>query len=269
MCDVGRRLAASAIKGVLAMRGVGIALILPALCWGWAPYRTTNLQSNPGLWTVNQSGQSVAFSGAGLTITGSPGGGSAISLETIPAYAPSVDVAALVQTNGVNCSGSYVLYTSASSNALLNPSGASSGTFTALVLTVSSSGSGCTGTLELKSKTGASVNAPSWSSGGVEAYNNGFYIELVARNGAFHVYNWGRHLASVWAPDWLTTGTPGIGGWNMPAGASMTQADLGAVEWGNPNPMNPADIAVTTTPNQVDFQFGGTTDDVNGKGMSY
>jgi hypothetical protein len=118
--------------------------LLPALAWGWNSYRSSNMQSNGGLWTVNQNGQSVAFTGTGLTITGSTGAGSAISTETIPAYAPSVDIAALVQTGGT-CSGTYVLYTNASSNALLDPGSASQGTFTALVLNVTSGGTGCTG----------------------------------------------------------------------------------------------------------------------------
>jgi hypothetical protein len=246
--------------------------LLPALAWGWNSYRSSNMQSNGGLWTVNQNGQSVAFTGTGLTITGSTGAGSAISTETIPAYAPSVDIAALVQTGGT-CSGTYVLYTNASSNALLDPGSASQGTFTALVLNVTSGGTGCTGTLELKSKYGPAVASPSWSMSGIEHYQNNFYLQVVARNDMYYIYNWGRHLASVYAPQGFMAGTPGVGGWNMPGGASLTQVDLKSVEWGAPNAMNPADIAVSTTPTRVDFQFGGTTDSVwggqSGTGMAY
>jgi len=46
--------------------------------------------------------------GSGLTFSG--GAGSIISNAAIPSYAPSVDVAALVATNG-NCSGTYVVDT--------------------------------------------------------------------------------------------------------------------------------------------------------------
>ena len=80
-----------------------VLVLLPTLSWAYTPYYTSNLQTNSGTWSFNPSSAAVSFvNGVGLRITS---GGSIISTQAIPAYAPSVEAGAVVQTNGTNCSG--------------------------------------------------------------------------------------------------------------------------------------------------------------------
>jgi hypothetical protein len=108
---------------------------------------------------------------------------------------------------------------------------------------------------------------PLWTGTG-DCSINQLYLELAYKNGYLLVYNFGRHLATLWDTALLGSGKPGVSGYNMPSNSTMWRADLDYLEYGNP--VQPqGNVGVTTTPTRVDFQFGGTVDDSAGKGMSY
>jgi hypothetical protein len=55
----------------------------------------------------------------------------------------------------------------------------------------------------------------------------------------------------------------------MGSGGGITFVQLDRMDTVAPNPVNQGNISVSTTPTRVDFQFPGTSDDANGKGVSH
>lgn len=240
---------------------VAAALFLPALLLAWSSYRVDGLNSTAG-WIVNGSG---SVNNPGYRNTSNSASGSLISSVAIPVNSPDVDVTASIQLTSTGDSGRYVIYARASNDALYGPTLA--GSYYALVAEANMTGSnGCNGALRLVKRSGG-VLQDLWT-GSAVCFNNTFQIELVARGSQLSVFNYGRHQVVI-NDSSVTTGQPGVGGWNMPSTSAVTYLTLDHVETVAPNTPPASSVSVSSTATRVDFQFAGATDDVNGKGIAY
>jgi hypothetical protein len=229
------------------------------------PYRTDNFLSTPTSgWVVN--GPATFNDPGGYRTTGSTAS-SLISNISIPAFAPNVDVTGYVRLTPGSDSGTYVIYARATANALYGPSSAT-GTFLALVVQANATAGACSSTWSVVKKGAAGVSTLWTSTVDCWSDNHLMVPELVSRDGTIFVYNWSRHLATLYDGEALT-GTPGFGGWGMGAASGFPYVDLWRIDYDAPVAMPASSVAVSTTPYRVDFQFPGTVDSPGGKGMAY
>jgi RHS repeat-associated protein len=216
----------------------------------------TSLTSpDPNRWFVN--GSPTAGSG-GLT-----GDGSLIYKPTPPGGSANYEVRAkLMLPSG---GGSYVLYLRASADARLSNS-TSTGTFLAFEVVVEPNlvNGACVATLKGWRRVGGQLSP--MTTNAMPCYS-GMEVRAVAMpanqvalflDGIYYGY---------WVDHQVVSGSPGIGGFGMGAGNSISRVDIGAMDGIAPSAVPAASIATAVFANRVEFQWPGVQDDANGTGL--
>jgi RHS repeat-associated protein len=222
-------------------------------------YYTDLLTSiNTTYWT--QYGILTAGSG-GLT-SSDTNGGSLISKVAVPDGSSNYEVETTLTLNGNG--GTYVTYLRASGNALSGPTPAGT-TYAIEVQNPTFSGSACSATLAFYKIISGSVTSLA-SSVGIPC-NNGMTVRAIysanSNNLAIYVNN---TLYNRFADASISSGKPGIGVRNAPAGNSIAEVQLGGMYAGTPVlPTN--EISVSAFSNRVEMQWPGASDGTNGPGI--
>jgi RHS repeat-associated protein len=162
--------------------------------------------------------------------------------------------------------GTYVSYLLAGNNALSGPTAA--GTAYALELQNPVVGSSsCSATLALYLLTsGAKTLLASSSIVCAASTELRFFMDTANALGVL-VNGASVFLVPVSGAQLLTTGQPGVGAYNTPAGNSIAEADLGPHDNVAPTAVLASGIQPMAFSNHVDVQWTGTTDDANGTGV--
>lgn len=96
--------------------------------------------------------------------------------------------------------------------------------------------------------------------------HNGMTIRAAVFGSTILVYY--DNIFVMWITDSsLAYGSPGVEVFYPPAGNGISRADLGPHDYVAPNAIPRASIGVSATPNRVDMQWQGVTDDPNGTGI--
>lgn len=241
-------------------------LFVPAVFGQYTYYYTDAFSSIDGNWTQNGS---VSGGSSGLTATSSSGG-SVISTLSVPYTSPATPEYYEVKAtfNFTNSGGTYAIYLDASSNAKSGPSAA--GTFYSIELTPTVSSGSCSATLVLnKSVSGSITQIISFP---VTCATTTVVRAVRTLNPFANVFAIYVNNVFVWdgSDSTITSGQPGVGGWNMPSGNSIESASLGQLDVVAPYAINRDTIGVTAFANQVNLQWGGTTDNLpNGVGLAF
>ncbi|MGI8745366.1 MAG: hypothetical protein ACR2NN_22885 [Bryobacteraceae bacterium] len=128
------------------------------------------------------------------------------------------------------------------------------------------SGGACTGTLQFYSVDGGGVHYP--TDNVTIPCHDGMTITAVMLNNLILVY-YDNIFAMSPSMSSLPSGAPGVGVADAPSGNSISLVELGPIDSTPPTAVNAQSVALSATPNQVDFQFQGVLDDPNGTGLSY
>ncbi|MGA2882186.1 MAG: hypothetical protein ABSG13_24810 [Bryobacteraceae bacterium] len=236
--------------------------VLAAVCSAafatYTYYYTDSLTSiNTTNWT--QNGTLTAGSG-GLT-SSATNGGSLISKVAVPDGSSNYEVKTTLTLNGNG--GTYVTYLRASANAMSGPAPAGT-TYAFEVQNPTFSGSACSATLAGYKIVNGSVTA--LASEGIPC-SNGMTIRIVytAVDNYIAIYLYNMLYYEVQDAS-ITSGQPGVGVRNAPAGNSIAEVQLGGIFVGTPVlPTN--EIGVSAFANRVEFQWPGASEAANGPGV--
>jgi YD repeat-containing protein len=211
-------------------------------------------------WTINGSA-----SYSSLLIITSASGASLISKIAVPDGTSQYQAT----INGTYIAGGgYTLYLEATSNALLNPVGASTGTFYAFVITQTGSGSGCSTAQATLYKT-VSGAVTQISSTSVPC--SGTYSAIAANDGSIRlqVLLTGNtyYEPIIWTDSAPLKGQPGIGAFSMPSGAEIMDAFLSGCDRVAPSSIDPSTVKTYVLPTEVDIRSGASLDNTGGVGF--
>jgi hypothetical protein len=197
--------------------------------------------------------------------SGLNGWGSVISKVAV--LGPSTTNYEVKTTYNLSASGGvYETYLRATSNADIN--GSVTGTFYAVQLTPTFSGSTCTaGLVVYKSINGSPTSIHTQS--GVPC-NNQMTMRSVMIGTWIIIYINNYYVGAVQdTSSPITSGQPGVGVLNTPAGNGIARVDLGP--WDNvaPNPVNTQTLGTSVYPTHVDMQWQPPSDNPGGTGVAY
>jgi RHS repeat-associated protein len=245
------------------MRRLGWVVLLAAapLFATYTYYFSDTLTSITSNWTAN-----------GVLTTGSSGltsintnGGSLISNVAVPAPSNQYEVKTTLTLT--QSGGSFITYLRASSNAQY--ASGNTGTYYAVVLNPTFSGSTCTASFSIvKSVVGVITVLTS----GTVPCRNGMVIRSVYTNNTspgqmivyFDTTGFGYAVESS-----ITGGQPGIGVSSSPAGNSISRVDLGPLDTVAPQLINSSLVGTSIFPDHVDMQWPGVTDNTGGTGIAF
>ena len=205
------------------------------------------------------SNGSPTYPSLGVTFAGS--GGSLISIPTISVESGGASNDYEVNTTYTLNSGggTYIQFLRASSDTVV----AGSGSYISVELVIPSSFSGsASATMNINQCTNGSVTTIGTTT--ITA-TNGMTLRSVIFGGRLFVY---ANNYWVWDQNISTTsGNPGIGGYNMPAGSGIASVKLGHYDTLAPFQVPAHPIPSSIFPNSVSLQWQGVLDDPNGIGL--
>jgi RHS repeat-associated protein len=229
-----------------------------------APYlevQFSNSSQTSSDFTINGS---ASYGNAnGLQITSSSGA-SLISKTAVPDGTSQYEVSTL----GYVGSGALVLYLEATSNALLNPAGASTGSFYAFVLTQTGSNCSTEQATLYKAINGsvtqiASTTFPCTDIAG--------YSAIAANDGSFRlqVPTSGSSFSEpiIWTDSSPLKGQPGLGAYGMPSNAYISSASLTECDRVPPSAIDASTIKTYVQSTEVDIRTAGSVDNSGGVGF--
>ncbi len=161
--------------------------------------------------------------------------------------------------------GSYFIFLRASQNAQANPNGTPTGSFIGIEVKdpVFSNGT-CSATLNALRGSGGVLAG---LAGTAIPCANGMEVRAVAAaNNMIRVYL-NETLYFAWQENTVTTGKPGIGGFNMPAGNGISRVDLGSLDRFAPTALPPSAMATAVFDQRIEFQWTPADDGPNGIGI--
>jgi hypothetical protein len=241
-----------------------------------APYVSDNLQSSSQTaqqWQINGS---VSQNSSGATVT-STSGASLISKVTVPDGTTQYQVSFSTNTPyDNNADGWYILYLQATQNALLNPNGASTGSFYAFAVRAYAMPDGsCNSQITLYKTVNGSVTQISTRTLACQFQ----YIGIASPDGSVRLAIPNVDPAPGTPPYtvpmvWYDNGTAlygrggvGLVGPTDGSGAHANKAELIAVDRTAPSTISSADVKSYLMPTQVDLQSAGSADDTQGVGV--
>jgi RHS repeat-associated protein len=216
---------------------------------------TSITSPDPNRWFAN--GSPTAGTG------GLSGDGSLIYKQTPPGGFSNYEVRA--KLNLPSGGGSYVLYLRASDDARLTTSGGS-GTFLAFEVVVEPNlvNGGCVASVK-GWRRAANALSP-MTTNPIPCYS-GMEVRAVAMAGSQVVCFVDGVYYGYWADYVVMSGRPGIGGFGMGAGNSISRVDLGPIDSIAPSAVPISSVATAVFANRVEFQWPGVADDANGIGI--
>lgn len=244
------------------MRRILIAspfFLLAASVFGaFTPYYTDPLTSiNTTNWGQNGT---LTASSSGLT-SSNANGGSLISKITPPvsSYEYEADITLALTASG----GTFDVYLDASTDALSGPT--PSGTYYVFELTPTFSGSTCTATLIAYKRVSGTITLLGTTT--VPCHNGTVLRTVRTSHGQICAFIDNVPYAVI-AENSITSGMPGVGVRNAPAGNSITQVSLYPIVTTPPNPVNPQTVGTSVFPTRVDLQWQPPSDP-NGPGVNF
>jgi hypothetical protein len=216
---------------------------------------TSITSPDPNRWFAN--GSPTAGTG------GLSGDGSLVYKQNPPGGFSNYEVRA--KLNLPSGGGSYVLYLRASDDARLTTSGGS-GTFLAFEVVVEPNlvNGGCVASVKGWRR---AANALSQMTTNPIPCYSGMEVRAVAMAGSQVVFFVDGVYYGYWADYVVMSGRPGIGGFGMGAGNSISRVDLGPIDSIAPSAVPISSVATAVFANRVEFQWPGVADDANGIGI--
>ena len=214
---------------------------------------------NTTTWEVNGSptGGATGFhrsttpDGSAILKSGVPGGSSNYEVRTQLTLAAS--------------GGSYITYLRASLDARINPTGTPVGSFIALeVKNPTFSNGTCSATLNAWRGTGGTLTLLAATTG---PCSNGMEVRAVAAGSGWVRLYLNEVLYFAWVEPVITTGLPGVGGFDMPAGNGISRVDLGVLDTTAPSALPSTSISTAVFAERVEMQWTPADDGPNGIGI--
>jgi hypothetical protein len=259
---------------VLLSAAFACAFLVPFVCWagaggGPSPYVRDvfdDMSQTGSWWTVNGN---VTEDDNGLAVSAASGA-SLISTVPVPDGSSQYEIDLQTGLSGAdNPGGAYVLYLEATPNALLNLTGASSGSFYAFAIQTSTGQNGC----QAQATLFKTVNGTVTQVAGTSFPCQSFYTAVTGTDGSLRLETavnntWYEPL--VWSDtSGPLTGAAGVGAAGPGDGTSvhLRYVNLCPMDRVAPSVIPAGSVQTYVRPTEVDVRTAGSVDDSNGVGL--